>query len=48
MINDMKDSFVLGTVIKLTGGFYYVDIDGEVLECKARGVFRNLPLSVTR
>lgn len=40
MINDMKDSFVLGTVIKLTGGFYYVDIDGEVLECKARGVFR--------
>lgn len=30
-----------GTVIRLTGGFYYVDCDGEVLECKARGVFRN-------
>ncbi len=32
---------VKGTIVKLTGGFYYVDIDSEVLECKARGAFRN-------
>ncbi len=40
MIKDMNDNFVLGTVTKLTGGFYYVDVNGEILECKARGVFR--------
>lgn len=30
-----------GLIVRLTGGFYYVDCDGEILECKARGVFRN-------
>ncbi len=30
-----------GIIIRLTGGFYYVDVEGEVLECKARGRFRN-------
>jgi len=29
-----------GTIIKGIGGFYYVDINGTVYECKARGVFR--------
>lgn len=35
-INETK-----GIIVKLTGGFYYVDTEGEVLECKARGAFRN-------
>lgn len=30
-----------GIIVRLTGGFYYVDCDGEILECKARGAFRN-------
>ncbi len=30
-----------GIIVKLTGGFYYVDCEGEILECKARGAFRN-------
>ncbi|MBU5316303.1 ribosome small subunit-dependent GTPase A [Clostridium bornimense] len=34
-----------GTIIKGIGGFYYVDIDGEVIECKARGKFRNAKVS---
>lgn len=29
-----------GTIIRVTGGFYYVDCDNEIYECKARGVFR--------
>ena len=29
-----------GKIIKGIGGFYYVDCDGEVFECKARGSFR--------
>lgn len=35
-INETK-----GIIVKLTGGFYYVDTEGEILECKARGTFRN-------
>ena len=35
-----KDKALKGILIRVTGGFYYVDCDGEVLECKARGVFR--------
>ena len=30
-----------GIIIRLTGGFYYVDCNSEILECKARGKFRN-------
>ena len=30
-----------GIIIKLTAGFYYVDTHDEILECKARGKFRN-------
>lgn len=29
-----------GIIIKITGGFYYVEADTKVYECKARGVFR--------
>ena len=29
-----------GIIIKLTGGFYYVDCCSEIYECKARGKFR--------
>lgn len=29
-----------GRLIKGIGGFYYVDINGEIFECKARGLFR--------
>jgi len=32
----MKD----GVIIKGIGGFYYVEADGEIYECKARGSFR--------
>lgn len=30
-----------GMIIKLTGGFYYVEAAGRVYACKARGAFRN-------
>lgn len=29
-----------GIIVKGIGGFYYVEADGEIYECKARGVFR--------
>lgn len=29
-----------GVIIKGIGGFYYIEVDGEVYECKARGAFR--------
>ena len=34
-----------GTIIKGTGGFYYVEAADEIYECKARGVFRKEKLS---
>ena len=36
-----------GIIIKITGGFYYVEADTCIYECKARGIFRkrgNSPL----
>lgn len=36
----MTNNIVQGIIVRLTGGFYYVDTDKEVLECKARGKFR--------
>lgn len=30
-----------GKIVKGIAGFYYVECDGEVYECKARGIFRN-------
>ena len=29
-----------GTIIKGIGGFYYVDTEKGVYECRARGIFR--------
>ncbi len=34
-----------GTIVKGIGGFYYVDINDKIIECKARGHFRNKKLS---
>lgn len=31
---------IKGRIIKITGGFYYVEAGEDVYECKARGVFR--------
>ena len=33
-------SFLNGKIIKALAGFYYVEVDGAVYECKARGIFR--------
>ncbi|AKL95530.1 ribosome biogenesis GTpase RsgA [Clostridium aceticum] len=34
-----------GRLIKGIGGFYYVDVDGETYECKARGIFRQMKIT---
>ncbi len=34
-----------GRIIKGIGGFYYVENNGEIIECKARGNFRNKGLT---
>jgi len=39
-MSDVTKNKLSGILIRVTGGFYYVDCQGEVLECKARGVFR--------
>ena len=36
-----------GKIIKGIGGFYYVDADDGIYECKARGNFRKLGLTPT-
>lgn len=41
MNNVSEQRTAIGTIVRLTGGFYYVDNNDEILECKARGVFRN-------
>lgn len=33
-------SNINGIIVKITGGFYYVEAESGVYECKARGVFR--------
>lgn len=35
-----NQNILTGILVRVTGGFYYVDCEGEILECKARGVFR--------
>ena len=35
-----EQNLTKGIIIRLTGGFYYVDVNDEILECKARGKFR--------
>ena len=37
---DGADSRMKGKIIKGIGGFYYVQTDCELIECKARGLFR--------
>lgn len=32
---------ILGTIVKGIGGFYYIDTDDGIVECKARGHFRS-------
>ncbi|MBE6737227.1 MAG: ribosome small subunit-dependent GTPase A [Ruminococcaceae bacterium] len=34
------EEIVKGIIVRLTGGFYYVDVKDEIFECKARGKFR--------
>ena len=34
-----------GIIIKITGGFYYVEADTCIYECKARGIFRKRGIS---
>jgi len=34
-----------GLIIRLIGGFYYVEVNEEIVECKARGSFRKKGLS---
>lgn len=36
---------VCGIIVRLLGGFYYVETDNEMVECKARGIFRKKGLS---
>ena len=37
---NLKGKSLSGIIVKLTGGFYYVEAAGSVYECKARGSFR--------
>lgn len=37
---ELRENQKQGIIIKGIGGFYYVEADGLVYECKARGVFR--------
>lgn len=34
-----------GTIVKGIGGFYYIKVNNEVVECKARGIFRHNDLT---
>lgn len=43
-VND-GDQMNTGIIVKGIGGFYYVDIGDRIIECKARGHFRNKNLS---
>ena len=43
----MENTRKTGVLISVLGGFYYVESEDEIYECKARGVFRkknNSPL----
>ena len=40
-IQEQRERFITGTIIKGIAGFYYVDAGSAVYECKARGVFKN-------
>lgn len=36
-----------GTIIKGIGGFYYIDTENGIYECRARGIFRKEKLKLT-
>lgn len=36
---------ILGTIVKGIGGFYYIDTENGIIECKARGHFRSKNMS---
>ena len=36
---------ILGTIVKGIGGFYYIDTEDGIVECKARGHFRSKKMS---
>ncbi len=40
----MENSFQEGIILKSLGGFYYVDTGIEIIECRARGLFRKLEI----
>ena len=35
------DNFMQGKIIKGIAGFYYVQTEDKLYECKAKGIFRN-------
>lgn len=41
----MSEKQLNGIIIKGIGGFYYIEADGDVYECKARGAFRKKKIS---
>lgn len=43
--NKGETMILTGTIVKAVSGFYYVEINGSVYECRARGVFRNNKLT---
>jgi ribosome biogenesis GTPase len=36
----LENKFQKGIILKCLGGFYYVDTGSEIIECRARGLFR--------
>ena len=41
----MSEKVLKGIIIKGIGGFYYIEADGDIYECKARGAFRKKKIS---
>ena len=41
----MTEKQLNGIIVKGIGGFYYIEADGDIYECKARGAFRKKKIS---
>ena len=41
----MSENVLKGIIIKGIGGFYYIEAEGDIYECKARGAFRKKKIS---
>ena len=41
----MAEKQLNGIIIKGIGGFYYIEANGDIYECKARGAFRKKKIS---